>query len=460
MSINYSTHSGKIRAVVIICCFVLILGILGYAYFIGGNNTVIEKDAILANVDELGDEDYGYEYISSYVKKYGIGNVNSYKFNAIEEQLETDFYKELPEEKEMAKTISLLFVEHYYDSIDIKDKTQVTDALLKCLFASIGDPYAYYRTQEEFAEFINTLAGGEEFVGVGVMMNQETLEIIMVYPGSGADEAGILAHDVIYSVNGKSLTDVSKDDMLALLAGEAGTTVNITVKRGEELIDFTVTRKVLVQRSVYHEITDDGVGIIQITQFLDDTSAQFVEAVDYCIENGAVALVIDVRYNPGGYVHSAVAIADYLTPDAEGRKINAYTYANDEYVYYTVDGHSVDLPIFVLCNEHSASSSELFVAALRDFGKEGYIDVTIIGTTTYGKGVVQTSYTLYDASGITYTIGYSTPPSGENYDGIGITPDIEVPESSEVDAPLARALEEIAKITNTSGNEDDLGAAA
>ena len=457
---HYGSPLGKIRIAVIICCFVLILGIFGYAYLSGNNYSVLTKDEILTNVEELGSEDYGYEYISSYVKKYGIGNVNSYKFNAVEENLETYFYKELPEEREMAKTVSLLFVEHFYDSIDIEDKTQVTDALLKCLFAALDDPYAYYRTKQEYSDFMDSLAGGEEFVGIGVMMNSETLEILMVYPGSGAEEAGILARDVIYAVDGKSLSDVSNEDMLALLSGAEGTTVNMTVKRGEELLDFTVTRKVLVQRSVYHEVTEDDIGIIQITQFLDDTSAQFVEAVDYCTENGAVALIIDVRYNPGGYVHSAVAIADYLVPDAEDRRINTYTYAGEEYVYYTTDGHSVDLPIIVLCNENSASSSELFIAALRDFNKEGCIDVTIIGTTTYGKGVVQNSFTLYDASGITFTIGYSTPPSGESYDGIGINPDIEVHESSEIDAPLTRAFEEIAKILNTSGNEIDLDAAA
>ena len=457
---NFVSPLGKVRTVVVICCFILIVSIFGYAYFNNGNNSVITKDEVLENVETLDIDEFKYDYVSSYIKKYGIGNINTYKFNAVEQQLEADFYRELPEEKELAKKICLLFVEHFYDKINLEDKEEVTDALLKCLIASLDDPYAYYRTKDEFNEYLGSLESGEEFVGIGVIMNAETLEILMVYPDSGAAEAGILPKDFIYAVDGKSIDEYSNEEVLALIAGEPDTTVSVTVKRGEEKLDFTVTRRVLTERSVYYEITEDKIGIIQITQFLEDTTSQFIEAVDYCTENGAVALVIDVRYNPGGLVNTAVAIVDYLVPDADGRTIISYDRAGDSYKYYTNDGHSVDLPIAVLCNEHSASCAELFTSAMRDFNEEGCIDAIIVGTTTYGKGVAQSSYMLYDGSGITYTICYLNPPSGVNYNGIGIIPDVEVHEVEEFDAPLSSALEELAKIINTNGNGESLDAAA
>lgn len=459
MSMHCSSNIGKIRATVIVCCFLLIIGIFGYAYLADTNGkTVITKEEIITNVETLDTSSFDYEYVSSYVKKYGIGNLNSYKFNAIEQMLEGDFYKELPEESEMAKTVTLAFVEEYYDAIDLSDKSQVTDALIKCLFAALGDPYAYYRTQEEFSEYLSGLQGGEEFVGIGVMMNQETLEILYVYPDSGAAEAGMKSRDVIYAVEGKTLADISKDELLGMISGEPDTTVSITVKRGDELIDLTVTRRTLTERSVYYELTEDKIGIIQINQFLQDTYGQFVEAVDYCTEGGAVALVIDVRYNPGGLLSSVISVIDYLAPDAPERRVASYTQAGDNYVYYTSDNHSVDLPIAVICNEYTASAGELFTAAMRDYGAERCMDTVIVGTTTYGKGVVQTSYTLYDASGITYTIGYYNPPSDVNFDGIGVMPGIEVAETIGADAPLGTAIDAVSSLVNKGAGA--LGAAA
>ena len=459
MSMHFSSPLRKLRVAVIICCLILIIGILGYAFLTNRETTVLAKDEITDNVQTLGGEDYGYTFVSSYLKKYGIGNINSYKMNAIESQLESDFYKELPEERQIAKDTALLFVEYYYDVIDLENKKEVTDALLKCFFSSIGDPYAFYRTEEEFAEFIGSLEGGREFVGIGVHINQETLEIQMVYPDSGAAEAGIKPRDVIYAVDGVTLEEASAEELVSMIAGEVDSTVKVTVRRGDELIDFTVTRKIISERTVLYDIDQDKVGYIQITQFLQNTPAEFKEAVDYCEANGAVALIIDMRYNPGGLLTSVVDVIDYLAPDSESRRIGSYTQRGLENVYYTKDGHSVDLPIAVLCNEGTASAGELFTAAMRDYGEEGVLDTVIVGTTTYGKGVAQNSYSLYDMSGITYTIGYFNPPSDVNFDGIGVIPEYEVEEVSGKDAPFECAKEEILKLTK-GGTTVNLGVAA
>ena len=461
MSMHSYSPLGKLRWVVVICCVILILGIIGYAYLSDKNDSILSKEEILTTVEKIGNEDYGYTYVSSYVKKYGISNVNTYKLNNVENYLESAFYKELPEEKEIAKSITLLFVEHYYDNIDLSDKTEVTDAVLHCLFASIGDSYAYYRDTEEFKAFLDSLQGGAEFVGIGVLMNQETLEILMVYPDSGAAEAGIMPHDIIYGIDDKTVEDTTNEELLNMVRGEVGTTVKVTVKRGDELIEFTITRKVMTERSVLYDISESKVGYIQITQFLQDTVSQFKEAVDWCETNGAVALVIDVRYNPGGLLNSVVDVIDYLTPDSPTRRIASYTQSGTEYVFYTDDGHSVDLPIAVICNSDTASAGELFTGAMRDYGKEGVLNTVIIGDTTYGKGVAQNSYTLYDQSGITFTIGYFNPPCDVNFDGIGVIPDIAVEEIMGEDAPLEKAYEkalELAKVNN--GTEISVGAAA
>lgn len=448
MSMHYASPLGKLRIAVIICCLILILGIFGYAYIIDKNDSVIEKDDIIANIENLGSQDYDFSYVSAYVKRYGIGNVNTYKMNTIENDLEEYFYKPLPDEKTLAIDTCLLFVEYFYDEIDLNDKTQVTDAVLKCLLASIGDPYAYYRTAEEYIEFLNSLQGGDEFVGIGVMMNKETLEVLMVYEDSGAQEAGIMSGDIIYGVEGKTAQDVTIDELLNLIKGEPDTTVKVTVKRGEELIEFTVTRKTLTEKSVYYRMQEDRIGYVQITQFLGDTPAQFKAAIDYCVENGAIALVIDVRYNPGGLINKTVEIIDYLVPDAKDRRIVSYTECGIETVYYTTDAHSVDLPIAIICNENTASCGELFTAAMRDYGEEGVLDTVIVGTTTYGKGIAQNSYPLYDMSGLTFTIGYFNPPCNINFNGIGVIPDHEVAEVQGKDAPYELAKEKVLEFTS------------
>ena len=453
MSMNCTSPLGKIRSVVIICCLILVVSIFGYAYLVNTNADVIDKDTLVANIEAMDEDSTEYSYVSSYLKNLGIKNINSYKINAIESLLESDFYTELPEKKALAKETALLFVEYYYDTTDLEDKEAVTDGILYCLFASIDDPYAFYRNAEEFNAYSDHLAGTDsEFVGIGVMTNVQTHEIIMVYPGSGAEEAGIKCRDVVYAIEGVVITDENYEEVFNSLKGEPGTTVEVTVKRQDSLLTFTVTRRKLTERSVYHFMTEENVGHIEIIQFLDNTPEQFIESVEFCIENGATALVLDLRYNPGGIVDAATEIIDYIVPDADGRKIAYYNYKGSEYTYYTVDGHSIDLPIALIVNEHSASAAELFAAAIRDFNDQGVINAVIVGDTTYGKGVVQNNYHIYDNSGVTFTISYMFPPSEEVYDGIGIIPDIEVGEVDGEDLPLSVAIDEALKLINSNSD--------
>ena len=437
---------GKARSFVVICCLILVIGIIAYAYLTDTNDKMLEKETIEENLETYRNRDLGYTYVSSYVKKYGIGNINSYKLNSIENRLETDFYKALPSEYESAKVVCELYLKHFYDTVDKDDKEAVTDAIITCFIASLGDPYAYYRNAEEFKEYLTSLEGDESFVGIGVMVDSKTLEVIMVYKDSGAEEAGIRRGDFIYAVNGKTINESSADELTNELKGEAGTQVSITVKRGDELIDVVATRRALSEQTVTYEIDENNVGYIYVTQFLATTAPQFAEAVDYCVNNKAVAIVIDMRYNPGGLLNSVIAMIDYIVPDAKDRMITSYTQGQDKFVYYTTDGHGVSLPIAVICNGGTASAGELFTAAMRDFADAGVIKAVIVGENTYGKGVVQTSYTLYDMSGITYTIGYYNPPCDVNFDGVGIIPDVKVEETEGKDAPFETAKSEVMKL--------------
>ena len=446
---NNASFIAKVRVAVIICCFVLVLGILGCSYVTDKNSSVLDKNEITNNIENTESEVLDYSYLSAYIKEYGIGNINTYKINQAESYLKNYFYKELPDKSTLAKEIVKLFIENYYDHIDITNKDVVTDAVLDCFLSSIGDRWAYYRTAEKYEDYSNGLEGGSEFVGIGVHVDTTTLEISMVLRDSGAYEAGIKPRDIIYGVDDKNVENTSSSDLLNMIQGAEGSTVKIIVQRGDELKEFTVTRKRLIDKTVNYDIDENNLGHIQITQFLGTTISEFIEAVDYCTEKNVKALIIDVRDNPGGLLNSVVKVVDYLTPDAEGRRIASYTQSGQNIVFYTGDKHGVDVPVVVLCNENSASGAELFTAAMRDFGKAGVLNTLIIGETTYGKGLVQTSYILYDSSALTFTIGYYNPPCDVNFNDIGVIPDIEVKDDTlGTDIPLSTAIEKALELAN------------
>ena len=451
MTMSYA-HSANAKIIILICCFALVIGVAAYAYFLSDtNNEVLTKAEIEENIESFHDKELGYTYTSSYIKKFGIGNINSYKINIIEDTLSEQFFKDLPKKNEIAKNVSLLFLEKYYDSIDLSNKEAVTDAVLTCYFTALDDPYAYYRPAPDFDEYMSSL-NGDTLVGIGIMVNRETLEIMTVYKDSPAEEAGLLPGDVIYSIDGITANDCSPEELLGKMSGEAGTSVKIGVIRNGQIIETTAVRAVIEEKTVMYEMDKEKIGYIAITSFISTTYDQFTEAVDYCVENGAVALVIDVRYNPGGLLDSVVSVIDYLIPDSEGRVIASYTHSGTTYTYTTTDKHSVDIPIAVICNEYTASAGELFTGAIKDFSNSKVIEGIVVGKTTYGKGVAQTSVMLYDNSGITFTIGQFNPPSGINFNGVGVIPDFEVTESETEDLPYKTAKSEILKLVYTNGD--------
>jgi carboxyl-terminal processing protease len=205
--------------------------------------------------------------------------------------------------------------------------------------------------------------------------------------------------------------------------------VTVTVLRGQTNIDFNVTRRAVVQKTVKYTIDENKIACIKITSFKDNTTQLFKEAVDSAERDGAVAIIFDLRSNLGGYLHAVTSMLSYLVP--EGTRIVSYydTYTKKEVIDYATDNHTLTIPCAVLCNNYTASAAELFTSALRDYNDMGIIDATIIGTNTYGKGVMQDVFSIGGGCKIKLTMAYYNPPCDKNYDGVGVIPDVAVENS-------------------------------
>lgn len=315
-----------------------------------------------------------------------------------------------------------------YSYFDL-DKEAITDGMLKGLAAGTGDKYAEYYTVEEFSLLQEDNSGEMQGIGINIIYNADykVIEVINVMPDSPALEAGVMPGDLIVAVgSGEDAKDVSElgyYPSVALLQGKAGTVCEFTALRGknyEETLVFSIERNfVTVQTVTYHTYeADKSIGIIRIFEFDANTPDQFVQALDALAAEGATKFVFDVRNNPGGDLNSICQVLDFIVP--EGPIIRM----RDKSGYETLresGGEEFDAPMVVLCNGNTASAAELFTIVLMDYEK-----AVSIGDVTYGKGSVQTLLPLSDGSGVKLTTRMYFPPYSEGYDGIGITPDIEI----------------------------------
>lgn len=299
----------------------------------------------------------------------------------------------------------------------------IENGIMKGLMQGIGDVYSEYYTVKEFNDMVASTKGN--FCGIGVMIRQNAetrlVDVVDVLEGGSAIEAGIKTGDTIVAVDGKRIPDdVTAEVAMDMVRGEAGTNVKLTVIRDGESLDFEMTRKVMPVISVKYEMKDDDIGYIYLEQFTDASARQFKEAMDALVKEGMKGLIIDVRNNPGGTLTSVLAISDYLMPEGLIMYEEDKNGNRQEYNSTDADAH-LNVPCVILANENSASASEVFAGAMKDHKL-----ATIVGKTTYGKGIVQTLRMLSDGTGMKFTHKHYFTPNGNYIHGTGIKPDIEV----------------------------------
>lgn len=301
------------------------------------------------------------------------------------------------------------------------DAEKMEDGIYKGFVSALDDPYTVYYTAEEYQKLQESNTGKYYGIGVSISQNAETkiITVVRVFRGSGAEKAGILPGDLFSKVDGEDITSEDINNVVAMIRGEEGTTVEMEIYRPstEEFLTMTVDRGEIKQDMVEWKMLEDGIGYIQLLEFSSVTHEQFQEAMEDLKNQGMKGLVLDVRDNPGGLLDSVVDIADDLL--GEGVVVSLKN-KNGEGGDYTSDAETLfDGPISLLVNGNSASASEVLTGALKDYGR-----ATSVGTQTYGKGIVQNVIPLGDGTALKMTIASYYSPKGINIHGTGIEPDI------------------------------------
>lgn len=306
--------------------------------------------------------------------------------------------------------------------IDEVDEDALKEGMFKGMLEALDEKYTTYYTVDEFTEMMEDAEGSFEGIGAYLSQDPDTMVITVVRPilNSPAEAAGLLAGDVLVSVDGEDVSDQDLNLVVTKVRGEKGTSVRIGISReGEEdTIYFDIVRDKVDSISCDYEMLDGNIGHIVISEFADATARQFKDSYNSLVEDGMTSLIIDLRSNGGGYVDTSVDIADFLIKDGlivtiKDRDGKGYSYedkGDDDYLKY---------PCVVLVDGNTASASEILTGALKD-----HEVATIIGTQTFGKGIVQDVVPLGDGSGIKYTSNKYYTPNGDNIHGVGIEPDI------------------------------------
>ncbi len=316
--------------------------------------------------------------------------------------------------------IEALVNEQYLEEVDPQT---VEDFLYKGVVAGLGDVYGAYYTREEYESMKESTSGS--YCGIGVEMSQDMttgiIKVNRVFEGSPAMEAGLRPGDIFYMVEDLEVTGEDLTKVVSLIKGAEYTKVHLRMARDGEMeyLDFDVERRMVEVPSVEYEMLENRIGYIAISSFDEVTAGQFTNALKKLETQGMQSLIVDLRNNGGGLVSSVCSILDELLPEG------LIVYTEDKYGYreeeFSDGKHFFDKPLAVLINENSASASEIFAGAIKDYGIG-----TLVGTKTFGKGIVQKIFPLYDGTAVKLTVSKYYTPKGNYIHGVGIEPDVEV----------------------------------
>lgn len=304
------------------------------------------------------------------------------------------------------------------------DRQQMVYGAIGGMVASLGDPYTVYMTPTETDEFDQSLGGRLEGIGAELTVRDQSLVVVTPLKGSPAEAAGLLPGDIIYKIDGNLTAEMTLFEAIKNIRGERGTRVTLTVIRdvNEEPFEVGIVRDTIDIESVVMEQPEDGIYWMSIYQFNDNTYTAFDEKIQELLSASPKGLIIDLRNNGGGYLEISVdMLSDLLEGNVEAVTIKRRDSRNDETMYVSGSPRLPDLPIVVLINDGSASASEILAGAIQDHQRG-----IVIGETSFGKGSVQEVDKLRDGSSIRLTVARWYTPDGNNIDGVGITPDIEV----------------------------------
>ncbi len=311
-------------------------------------------------------------------------------------------------------------IDNYFYLHDVTDE-ELQDGIYRGMLQALGDPYSEYYTAEELNDLMEQTEG--VYYGIGAYVSQDTAtglpKISGVIAGAPAEEVDLRANDLIYEVDGESTYGLSLTEAVGLIKGPENTDVTLTIVReGEsDYLEVTVTRRKVETPTVNYEMLEDGMAYIQLTEFDDVSVKQFEEALASVRKDGMKGMILDLRANPGGSLSAVVDMARMILPEG----MIVYTEdKNGKRAEYTCDGDKeLDVPLVVLVDMNSASAAEIMAGAIKDY-KLG----TLVGTTTFGKGIVQQIIPFRDGSAVKVTISAYYTPDGNNIHGLGIEPDI------------------------------------
>ncbi len=313
------------------------------------------------------------------------------------------------------------YIDDYY--LEGTDSVDFQEGIYKGLLSSLNDPYSTYYTKEEYAELMESTSG--QYFGIGAYVNQDQstgiITIVKPFENGPAAKAGILPNDILYSVAGEQVTGKDLTEVVNDMKGKKNTTVRLEVLRGDSTtpIAVDVVRDKVEVPTITYKMMKDNIGYIQITEFDEVTASQFKKALEQLNGQGMEGLVIDLRDNPGGLLDTVVSMLDEMV----GKGMLVYT--KDKYgegdEYKSKDGKNFNKPLALLINGYSASASEVFAGCIQDYGIG-----TLVGTTSFGKGIVQNIYRLSDGSAVKLTVSKYYTPNGRNIHGTGIEPDVKV----------------------------------